>query len=174
MSNELAAQLEIIKYPQACLRQRAEPIAEITDEVREVAARMIELMHEAEGVGLAAPQVNLPWRMFVTNSRLEDDGDRVYVNPVLRDPAGEWETHEEGCLSIPDILGDVRRPTEITIEAQDLVGESFTMTRDDFLARIWQHEFDHLNGVLIIDRFSRIGKMAVRRAVKDLEKKAKG
>ena len=173
MSTELASQLQIIKYPAACLRRKAEPIGEITDEVREVAKRMLELMHEVEGVGLAAPQVNLSWRLFVTNSRLEDDEDRVYVNPVLRDPAGEWETHEEGCLSLPEILGDVRRPTQMTLEAVDLEGKPFRMTRDDFLARVWQHEYDHVNGILIIDRFRQIGKLAVRRAIKDLEKKAK-
>ena len=172
MASVITDQLEVISYPSPCLRRKAKPIETINAEVRAVAARMIELMHEADGVGLAAPQVDLSWRMFVTNSRQEGDIDRVYINPVLKEPDGEWEIREEGCLSLPEIAGDVRRPTQISIEALDLEGERFTMTSDGFLARIWQHEFDHLNGVLIIDRFTPKSKLATRRAVKALEKDA--
>jgi len=169
----MSEQLEIICYPEPCLRRKANPVDPIDDTVREVAQRMIELMHEAEGVGLAAPQVNLSWRMFVTNSRQDGDINRVFINPVIKEPAGDWETREEGCLSLPEIAGDVRRPTQVTIEALDLDGKPFTMTSDGFSARIWQHEFDHLNGVLIIDRFTQVSKLAMRRAVKALEKKAR-
>ncbi len=163
--------LHIVLYPHPILRKKANPVPEVNDEVREVANRMIELMHEAEGVGLAAPQIGLPWRLFVTNSRLEDDGDRVYVNPILTNPGGDWDIAEEGCLSLPDINGDVRRPSAITIEATTLDGESFTMTADGFLARIWQHEFDHLNGTLIFDRFTQLSKLSNRKLIKALEKK---
>jgi len=172
MSSDVIEQLQIVHFPHPCLRRTADPIAEITDEVRQVAERMIELMHEAEGVGLAAPQIDRPWRMFVTNSRQEGDADRVYINPVLREVGGDWEVREEGCLSLPDIVGDVRRPTTVTIEALDLDGNAFEMTSDDFLARVWQHEFDHLNGTLIIDRFTQVSKLATRKAVKALKKKA--
>lgn len=164
--------LTIVHYPHPALRRKAEEIAEVTDEVRAVARRMIELMHEAEGVGLAAPQVALSWRIFVTNSRQEGDEDRVYINPVLREPGGEWEVHEEGCLSLPEIVGDVRRPTVMTVDAIDLDGKPFSMTAEGFLARIWQHEFDHLNGTLIIDRFTQMSKLANRKSVKQLEKNA--
>jgi len=170
-SPDVIEQLHIVHFPHPCLRRKADPIYEITDEVRRVAERMIQLMHEAEGVGLAAPQIDRSWRMFVTNSRQEGDTDRVYINPVLREVGGDWEVREEGCLSIPDIVGDVRRPTAVTIEALDLDRNAFVMTSDDFLARVWQHEFDHLNGTLIIDRFTQVSKLATRKAVKALEKK---
>lgn len=166
------SQLTIITYPHPGLRHRADPIDDVTDEVRTVAHRMIELMHEAEGVGLAAPQINIPWRLFVTNSRQDGDMDRVYVNPILRDPGGSFEIREEGCLSLPEIAGEVRRPSQITIDAIDLEGNPFSMTEEGYLARIWQHEFDHLNGVLIIDRFTPMAKRANRRIVKALEESA--
>jgi len=162
-------QLSIVIYPHPSLRRKAQPIDEVTDEVRAIAQRMLELMHEAEGVGLAGPQVDLPWRIFVSNSRQEGDGDRVYINPVLKSPTGQFEIHEEGCLSLPQIYGDVRRPSTITIEALDLNGTPFTMTAEGYLARIWQHEFDHLNGVLILDRFSQLSRRANRKAVQALE-----
>ncbi|MBL1215894.1 MAG: peptide deformylase [Planctomycetes bacterium] len=163
--------LSIVYYPDPILRKQAAPIEAVTDEVRAVALRMIALMHEAEGVGLAAPQVGLPWRMFVANSRQEEDEpDRVYINPVLSSPSGGPEPREEGCLSIPDVVGDVRRPITITIDALDLDGQAFTMTSDALLARVWQHETDHLDGILIIDHFTQMTRLANRKALRELER----
>lgn len=163
-------QLRIVYYPAPVLRQRAREIPEVNDTVRAVAARMLELMRQADGVGLACPQVGLPWRMFVANARAEGEPDRVYINPVLRDPEGAIEPQEEGCLSLPRIYGDVWRPPAITIEATDLNGERFTLTADGMLARVWQHETDHLDGRLIIDRFGQLDKLTNRRALKELER----
>lgn len=164
------ASLTILRYPHPSLLRVAKPVAEITDETRAVAARMLELMRQARGVGLAAPQVGLAWRLFVTNSGEEDEPDRVYVNPVLRQPEGGLEAHEEGCLSLPDVLGDVWRPPTITIEATDLEGNQFTLRSSELLARVWQHEYDHLDGRLIIHRFGQMAKLANRRVLKELER----
>jgi len=162
-------ELKIVCYPDPALRRRAEPIVEVTDEVRAVAHRMIELMHEARGVGLAAPQVGLSWRLFVANPTGEADHDRVYINPELIDPARITDRHEEGCLSIPGVTGQIMRPTAIGIEATDLEGGHFTDQSDELLARIWQHEHDHLDGVLILDRMTPIDKKAARRGLEALE-----
>ena len=161
--------LRIVTYPDPALRRKAEPVDEITDEVRAVARRMLELMHEAPGVGLAAPQVGLPWRLFVANPTGEPDDDRVFINPVIKNPTREVAPMEEGCLSLPDIRGEVMRPTKATVEATDLDGRRFELTDDALPARVWQHETDHLDGVLIIDKMSRMDRLANRRPLKELE-----
>jgi peptide deformylase len=166
-------QLRIIHFPDPVLRQRAEPVAEITDEVRAVAARMLVLMHDANGAGLAAPQVGLSWRLFVTAAGEEDDEDRVYVNPVLSDLVGPPEGAEEGCLSLPGITAEIRRPTTATVTARDLGGDTFTRTSDDWMARVWQHEYDHLEGTLILDRMTPMSRLATRKAIKELKAAAK-
>ena len=162
------ATLRILHYPAPVLRQRAEEVPEITDSVRAVAARMIELMHEADGVGLAAPQVGLPWRLFVANSREEGDADRTYVNPRLVRLDGDLVAAEEGCLSLPGIRAQVRRPESAVIVATDLDGREFQVESASLLARVWQHEYDHLDGVLILDKMSPLDRIATRRAVKEL------
>ena len=161
--------LQIVCYPDPVLRRPADPIEQITDEIRAVAQRMLHLMHEARGVGLACPQVGLSWRMFVANPSQEPDDDRVFVNPVLRDPAEKTDEFEEGCLSIPNITASIRRPVAVTIDALDLEGNAFTLTGDEMPARVWQHETDHLDGILILDRMSAIDKYTNRRAIKELE-----
>jgi len=166
------AALTILRYPHPALLRIARPVEAITDETRTVAARMLDLMREACGVGLAAPQVGLSWRLFVANSGEEDEPDRVYINPVLRDPEGGLEAHEEGCLSMPDVRGDVWRPPTITLEATDLEGQRFSMRSSELLARVWQHETDHLDGRLIIHRFGQMAKLANRRVLKELERAA--
>lgn len=161
--------LRIVHWPDPVLRQKAQPVAQVTDEVRAVAQRMIELMHEAEGVGLAAPQVGLPWRMFVANATGEEDDNLVFINPELVDPGDEPALHSEGCLSLPHVTAEIRRPKRITVRATDLEGNRFELTSDELPARIWQHETDHLDGVLIIDRMGTLDKLASRRALKELE-----
>jgi len=175
------ASLAILSYPNPALRSRGRPLAEVTDEVRAVALRMIEIMHQAPGIGLAAPQVGLPWRLFVADvPPREDDpsgeipnateGPFVYINPELSHPAGTPEFFEEGCLSLPDIRGRVLRPPTITITATDLSGRRFSQTGTGLLARCWQHEADHLDGRLIIDRMRQIDRIKARPAIRQLEK----
>ncbi|GAB4553364.1 MAG: hypothetical protein Tsb0013_15810 [Phycisphaerales bacterium] len=175
--------LRIVHYPAEVLREKAAPVERVDETVRSVALRMIQLMHEAPGIGLAAPQVGLPWRMFVCHvPPFEDDGPEdatdppsrhehpiVCINPVLSDFSRDLVPYEEGCLSLPEILGNVRRPTVCTIEALDIDGNPFSMRAQGLLARCWQHEYDHLEGVLIIDRMDPAGKMRNKRAVQDLE-----
>lgn len=166
--------LRIVHYPHPVLRQVAKPLPGATDEVRRVARKMLELMHEARGVGLAAPQVGLSWRLFVANATGEPGDDRVFINPVLSDPSPETHPHDEGCLSLPHITGEITRPTRITIDALDEQGNPFTLTSDELAARVWQHETDHLDGILILDRMPAIDKVANRQAVQELEEAAGG
>lgn len=159
---------EIVQYPDPVLRTVARPVDVIDDAVRAVAARMIELMHDADGAGLAAPQVGLSWRMFVTRAS-EDHTDRVHVNPDLVDLGGDMDVRPEGCLSLPGITLDIRRPTNAVLTCLDLDGRSITLTATDLEARVWQHELDHINGVLIIDKMTPMDRIANRRLLKELE-----
>lgn len=178
------ATLHVLHYPAAVLRKKAAPVLEVTDEVRAVARRMIELMKEHDGIGLAAPQVGLSWRLFVTyvpenkersprqTPPTADERVMVYINPVLSNPVGAPEPYEEGCLSLPDIRGDVLRPPVVTITATDIEGNTFTKTAGGLLARCMQHEFDHLEGVLILDRMMQIFRIKNRAKVRELERDA--
>lgn len=166
-------QLQLVHYPNPVLRQRAAPVETVTDEVRRIACRMIELMHDAPGVGLAAPQVGLSLRLFVSRPP-ESEHDLVFINPVLSRPSRDLCDYEEGCLSLPNITATIRRPQAMTIEALDVNGQPFRMTDDEMPARIWQHEFDHLEGVLILDRMTEIDHMANKRALRELERSFKG
>jgi peptide deformylase len=175
--------LYVVNYPEPVLFERAKAVEKITDGVRAVALRMVELMRKHEGIGLAAPQVGLSWRMFVvdilpTEGRVANgdlpaatDGVQFYINPKLSNPEGAPEPWEEGCLSLPDIRGDVLRPPVITISALDLEGRQFTKRAGGLLARCWQHEMDHLDGVLILDRMTQMSRLKNRAAVKELERK---
>jgi peptide deformylase len=150
--------LEIIRYPHPTLRFKSKPICRVDAELRAIAARMLELMYESEGVGLAANQVDLPLRMFVANpSGRQGEGEElVLINPELQFPKGN-ETAQEGCLSLPGLYGTVKRPKSIRLSAYDLRGNAIEREVDGFLARVLQHENDHLDGVMFIDRLSQEG-----------------
>jgi peptide deformylase len=165
-------QLQIIHYPAPVLRKVAKALPEVTDEVRRVVQRMLQLMHEARGVGLAAPQVGLAWRLFVANASGEPEDDFVFINPKLSSPSSETHIHEEGCLSLPHITGEITRPIEISINALDEHGQPFQLTSNELSARVWQHENDHLDGILILDRMPAIDKVANKQAVLELEQAA--
>lgn len=178
------ASLKIVTYPAPVLRTKAKPLPEVTAETRAVAKRMVELMREDDGIGLAAPQIGLSWRMFVVDIPPSDDrsadsdppsatnGPECYINPRFTAPTGTPEPLEEGCLSLPEIRGDVLRPPVITITATGLDGKPFTKSASGLLARCWQHEMDHLDGVLIIDRMTQMSRLKNRTAVRDLERAA--
>ncbi|MHC5023005.1 MAG: peptide deformylase [Planctomycetota bacterium] len=166
--SEGTERLTILRYPQPVLRQRAEAIESVSEDLRAVVARMIELMHEADGIGLAAPQVGLSRRVFITRGLEEGEPDRVFVNPRLV-TSGPLVAHDEGCLSLPGLNVEIRRPAVAAITAEDLDGREFTLQSDEFIARVWQHEYDHLEGVLIIDRMSPLDRLATRKALKELE-----
>ncbi len=160
--------LEIIVYPDPRLKKVSKPIECFGQELRDLTARMFELMREDHGVGLAAPQIGQNIRLFVINPTGEPQDDRVYVNPVLTDAEGEQED-EEGCLSLPDIRVPIVRSRDLRMQAKDLDGRPFEERASGYIARIWQHEFDHLNGILLIDRMGPVAKLANRKIIKDLE-----
>jgi peptide deformylase len=162
--------LQIIKYPDPRLRKMSEPVTRFDDDLAHLAARMFELMKEARGVGLAAPQVGHNIRLFVMNPTAEPDAARVYVNPVLSDADGE-EEGEEGCLSLPNINAKVWRSKTLRLQAQDLQGNPIDETADGYIARVWQHETDHLNGTMIIDRMGPVARLAARRILRELQQK---
>jgi len=161
--------LNIVYWPEAVLKRPADPVEHIDDWLLQVIQKMKELMEENHGVGLAAPQVGLSLRLFVASETGKAADARVYINPVLGDQSG-CEEAEEGCLSLPDIRGKIARYTRLRISATDARGEPVTAELEGFPARIVQHENDHLDGVLIIDRMSPVARMANRKKLKELEK----
>ena len=163
-------ELKIILYPDPRLKKVSKPVETFDGSLKELAARMLELMREAKGVGLAAPQVGINVRLFVMNPTGEPQDDRVYVNPVLSDGDGEEEA-EEGCLSLPDVHTNVVRYKQLKMSARDLDGNAIEEAATGFVPRIWQHEFDHLNGTLLTDRMGPVARMACRRTLKELEEK---
>ena len=165
------ATLEIVTHPDPSLRSPAEPLEKVDDTVRAVASRMFELMADAEGIGLAAPQVGLPWRLFVTRDPDGESSGVTWINPVLETIDSSLEVDEEGCLSLPGILVNVNRATGIRIRGLDLQGEPIEAESNERMARVWQHETDHLNGILIIDRMNSMDRLRNRRALRYLEGK---
>jgi peptide deformylase len=160
--------LKIIYWPDPRLSQISEPVKEYDNRLAQLVRTMLDLMRRHKGVGLAAPQVGINLRLFVINPTGQEGDDRIYVNPQLLDLEGEDEA-EEGCLSIPDVHVNVIRAKQARIQAYDLEGKPFEESATDYPARIWQHENDHLNGVLLTDRMGVVAKMSHRRVLKNLE-----
>jgi peptide deformylase len=160
--------LAVVHYPDPYLRKVCEPIAEFGDDLAAFADRMLELMHAGRGIGLAAPQVAVLKRMFVMNITGDRKDDLVFVNPEIRDMHGSREA-EEGCLSLPELYVRVRRAARCRIVAQNVYGEPLELEGEDLLCRVWQHETDHLNGILILDRMGPSDKIASKKRLKELE-----
>lgn len=168
-----AGSRQIVHYPSEVLRRRAAEVHGIDDSVRSLVDEMVRVMREEQGAGLAAPQVGESVRIFVVEARPDEDEPLgIYINPRIEAAGAEAELANEGCLSLPDIRGDIRRPAEVTLSWTDLDGVRRRRTQDGMLARIWQHELDHLDGVLIIDRMSPIDRMRARRSLRALERLA--
>jgi peptide deformylase len=148
-ARRMLALARIRQYGDPALRMKARVVETVDDDVRRLAQRMTDLMHEAQGVGLAATQVGVLRRLFV----FSDEGeDRVLVNPVITKRSEETELDDEGCLSLREVLVPVERATAVTIEGLDGDGEPLTLELELPSARVVQHELDHLDGVLILDR----------------------
>jgi peptide deformylase len=148
--------MEIVHFPHPSLRWKSKPIREINAKLRETVAEMFELMYAAKGVGLAANQVALPWRLFIMNVNGENSGEEdehVFINPEIVKRKGS-EEGEEGCLSIPEVFGQVRRAEEIVVQSFDLKGQPFEMTLTDLPGRVVQHENDHLDGIMFPERMT--------------------
>ncbi|MBN1295453.1 peptide deformylase [bacterium] len=155
-------------YGEPVLRENAREISEITQGIRRLAMDMIETMRTAPGIGLAAPQVGESVRLIVVTFGIEEDSPRprVLINPELIWHNDDVESCEEGCLSVPDVTGVVSRWTEIRIRAMTLDGDTIEEILSGWTARIFQHELDHLDGILFIDRLSRLKRDLVKRRLK--------
>lgn len=160
--------LKIIHYPDPRLKKVSQTVQTFDAELKLLAERMLELMREQRGVGLAAPQVGINLRLFVMNATGNPEDDQVYVNPELSDAQGS-EEGEEGCLSLPDINAKIVRDKTVRLLAYDLEGRPVQIEANGYVARVWQHEFDHLNGTLITDRMGPVAKMGARKKLKELE-----
>ena len=161
--------MQIVAYPHPTLRYKSKPIRRVDAELKKIVSEMFDLMYKAKGVGLAANQVDLPLRLFVVNEASDpDEGEElVFINPVLTKPKGS-ATREEGCLSLPELYGEVTRPERIHIQAYNLQGELIEGELSGLLGRIVQHETDHLDGVLFIDRLTETGQMKLRDELHEL------
>jgi len=181
--------LPILEYGDPILRAKGKPIENIEDRIRELAANMIETMHAANGVGLAAHQVGESLQLTVLDvslvedrpSMLKVDGEEVdpkaamplvLINPEI-ELQGATETGVEGCLSFPEITGDIERATSVTVRAQTLESSAIEIEATGFLARAIQHEGDHLNGILFIDRMNSAAKAALSSRLKRLQKETR-
>ena len=161
--------MQIVKYPHPALRHKAEPVTALSKDLELLVAGMLELMYSHEGLGLAAPQVALDIQLLVMN--FEGDPERkdmeyVAINPVIVESKGSVNDRE-GCLSFQGLYQNVRRAKSVKVQAYNLKGELYEMTCGELPARVWQHEIDHLNGVLFIDKMGPLGRMNSKR---ELEK----
>ncbi len=166
---------EVLQFPDPRLKRKSEPIGGVTDAIRRLAVDMIEVMYDEPGIGLAAPQVGEAIRLIVMDTEWTDEENDpgrnpiVIVNPEILERDGEivWT---EGCLSVPDLQADVERSETVTLEAQDLEGEPVRIEAVGLQAVCFQHEVDHLDGVLFIDRISRLKRdIYVRKRRKQLK-----
>ena len=161
--------LSIARYPAPVLQRRGCNVEPDDLELPELVSRMLASLKAHHGVGLAGPQVNRSIRLFVAFYPEQMEKPQAYVNPELFAPEGE-KTDEEGCLSLPGIRMPVRRAESISIRAHDLSGKIIETRADGLLARIWQHEMDHLNGILLIDYMSTVSRLANRKILKQLQR----
>lgn len=174
------AGMEVLQLGNPLLREKSESVAKVTPEIRQLVSDMFETMDKERGVGLAAPQVGKLLRLFVVTA---DDGvRRVFINPQIIGTSIETCEIEEGCLSIPDVWEVITRPEKISVQALDEQGRPFRLDAEGYLARVIQHEYDHLDGILYIDRgntefrsktIAQFERRAERRRQKAEEKAAK-
>src|SRR5260370_25323219 len=161
--------MKIVEFPHPSLRHPAKPLTGLDNVIRKVAAEMLALMYEAKGLGLAAPQVALPYQLLVMNfagDPEQKEQECVAINPVLVDKLGGMIEGEEGCLSFPGLYQKVRRAKTAVVRAYNLEGQLYEMTTHELPARLWQHEIDHLQGILYIDKMGPLGKLAARGTLK--------
>ena len=162
---------EIVKYPDPVLERPSEPVTEFNGELQKLVDDMFESMYAAKGIGLAAPQIGIAKRLTVIDLSFQKNPEEkiVLINPEIIFREGK-QYEEEGCLSLPEIREKVSRAAKVTVRAQDVKGEWFEIDGEELLARAFQHEIDHLDGVLFIDRLSRLKRDLVIRKMKKLIK----
>jgi peptide deformylase len=167
--------MKIVHYPHPSLRHPGRPLTAIDKKVRLQVGAMLELMYEAKGLGLAAPQVCLPYQVLVMNPSADAeqrDQEGVYINPVILEHKGSVEG-EEGCLSFPGLYRKVRRAKTVKVRAYDLRGEPFETIASELKGRVLQHEIDHLQGILFIDKIGAVAKLSVRGPIQEFEREYK-
>jgi peptide deformylase len=169
--------MKIVQYPHPSLRYVAKPLTAIDKKVQTYAAQMLELMYEHKGLALAATQVELPFRMIVMNvaestEERDPNSAQVVINPQILEKKGSIEG-DEGCLSFPGLYQKIRRAKTIKVQGYDLKGGLIEKTCVDLESRVWQHEVDHLNGELFIDKMGTIAKLGSRSALKAFERSYK-
>ncbi|MHC6202577.1 peptide deformylase [Breznakiellaceae bacterium SP9] len=160
--------MEILKLGNELLRQKAVPVKNFNQDLLTTSLELIEMLHKSKGIGLAGPQVGLSQRIFAVH--VDGDVPRVFINPSIIETSLEQENYEEGCLSIPGFFAKVTRPRQIKVQAWNEKGRAFTLEATDILARTIQHEYDHLEGVLFIDRIPEPKRL---RLLEKYEKKQK-
>ena len=160
--------MEIVTYPDPVLMRKAAPIEEIDNNICEIAQKMLDTMYDACGIGLAAPQIGLSKRLVVMDATGQKTGERVFVNPQIIEERGET-VEEEGCLSFPDVMGNVKRSQYVTVTAYNLEGKKFEIEAEGLLSRVWQHEIDHINGRLFIEMMTPASRIANQQKIKEFE-----
>ncbi len=182
----VGTKLPIFTYPAPVLKKVAAPVTEFNDELRQLVKDMLFTMYHAPGIGLAAPQVGVSKRFFVLDIwferekvtkadgteeyRYSDFQPMVFINPVFKNKEGEV-VNEEGCLSVPGVYEDVKRAEFVTVEYQDMFGEHHTLDADELLSVCLQHENDHLDGIVFIERLSFLKKQLIEKKFLKQQKK---
>jgi peptide deformylase len=164
--------MKIVHYPHPSLRHPAVPLKGLDKKVHLIVGAMFDLMYEGRGLGLAAPQVALPYQIFVMNLKAEPmqrEEEHAYINPVISERKGSVEG-EEGCLSFPGLFQKVRRARTVRLQAYNLKGELVDRAISDMEARVCQHEVDHLHGELFIDKMGAIAKLTSRGEIRKFER----
>ena len=163
--------LKILKYPEPILSQRGEPVTEFDDDLKKLIADMFETTYASQGIGLAAPQVGVSKRLTVIDLSLGKDPEQklVLINPEILTSEGK-QYEEEGCLSFPEIHEKVSRALKVRVRAQNEKGEWFEMDGEELLSRCFQHEIDHLDGVLFIFRMSALKRSLTQRRIRKLQR----
>jgi len=162
---------EIVKYPDPVLAKKGEPVTVFDDKLKTLVDDMFASMYEAQGIGLAAPQIGISQRIAIIDVSFRKNPEEkiALINPEIIEREGT-QYEEEGCLSLPDIRDKVKRAAKVKVRAQDVKGEWFEIEGEELLSRAFQHEIDHLDGVLFIDRISRLKKDLTIRRIKKLIK----
>jgi peptide deformylase len=160
----------ITHFPAGVLGGRAEPVEKIDDNIRQLVDKMTDIMLKNKGVGLAAPQVGVPLRLFIISLDGSRENVRAYVNPTVA-PTGELDAIDEGCLSVPGIYTKIRRYKKCEVTATDLNGNEFTDKAEGLYARALQHEYDHIEGITIVNRMGQPARIVHRKQLKKLQER---
>jgi len=163
----------ITHYPAEVLAGRAQAIEKVDDNIRRLAEKMTDIMLENKGLGLAGPQAGVPLRIFIISLDATRENVRVYINPTVTPTSDELQPTDEGCLSVPGVYTKIRRYKKCKVTATDLDGSKFTEEAEGLYARALQHEYDHLEGLTIVNRMGQAARIAHRKQLKKLREERK-